>query len=77
MDSKFFKEGSYLNNSFIYTQEEDQSVIFNPLSNKNNEITKNKEKQILKLYTELKNNYNLSVRPYERYKEDGTKELIP
>ena len=77
VDNKFFKEGSYLNNSFIYTQEEDQNVIFNPLSNKNNEITKNKEKEILKFYTELKNNYHLSIRPYERYKEDGTKELIP
>ena len=43
----------------------------------NKEITKNKEKQILKLYTELKNYYHLSIRPYERYKEDGTKELIP
>ena len=77
VDNKFFKEGSYLNNSFIYTQEEDQNVIFNPLSNKNNEITKNKEKEILKFYTELKNNYHLSIRPYERYREDGTKELIP
>ena len=77
VNDKFFKEGSNLNKSFIYVQEEDKSVIFNPLSNKNNEVTKNNEKEILKLYKELKNDYHLSVRPYERYKEDGTKELIP
>lgn len=77
VSNKFFKEGSKLNNSFIYIQEEDQNVIFNPLSNEDIEITRDKEKEILKLYKELKNDYHLSIRPYERYKEDGTKELIP
>ena len=77
VSNKFFKEGSKLNNSFIYIQEEDQNVIFNPLSNEDIEITRSKEKEILKLYIELKNDYHLSVRPYERYKEDGSKEIIP
>lgn len=77
VSNKFFKEGSKLNNSFIYIQEEDQNVIFNPLSNEDIEITRDKEKEILKLYKELKNDYHLSVRPYERYKEDGSKEIIP
>ena len=77
VSNKFFKEGSKLNNSFIYIQEEDQNVIFNPLSNEDIEITRGKEKEILKLYIELKNDYHLSVRPYERYKEDGSKEIIP
>jgi|GEM_PF-5545066 len=77
VNNNFFKEGSNLNRSFIYVQEEDKNVIFNPLSNKNDEVTKNNEKKILKLYKELKNDYHLSVRPYERYKEDGSKELIP
>lgn len=77
VNNNFFKEGSNLNRSFIYVQEEDKNVIFNPLSNKNDEVTKNNENKILKLYKELKNDYHLSVRPYERYKEDGSKELIP
>ena len=77
VNNNFFKEGSNLNRSFIYVQEEDKNVIFNPLSNKNDEVTKNNENKILKLYRELKNDYHLSVRPYERYKEDGSKELIP
>ena len=77
VNNKFFKEGSKLNNSFIYIQEENQNVIFNPLSNEDIEITRGKEKEILKLYIELKNDYHLSVRPYERYKEDGSKEIIP
>lgn len=77
VSNKFFKEGSKLNNSYIYIQEEDQNVIFNPLSNEDIKITRGKEKEILKLYIELKNDYHLSVRPYERYKEDGSKEIIP
>lgn len=77
VNNKFFKEGSKLNNSFIYIQEEDQNVVFNPLSNEDTKITHDKEKEILKIYKELKNDYHLSIRPYERYKEDGTKELIP
>lgn len=72
VDNKFFKQGSQLNSSFIYTQQENQNVLFNPLSNDEIEITKSKEQKILKFYKELQEDYQLSVRPYEYYKEDGT-----
>lgn len=72
VDNNFFKEGSRLNKSFIYTQD-NGNVIFNPLVNEDQQITKEKAEEILKIYKELKIDYHLSMRLYEYYKEDGTK----
>lgn len=76
-DNKFFKEGSSLNSSSIYIQEEDQQVIFNPFSNADKNLTKSKKEQILQFYKELKENYHLTIRPYERYDENGIKVVVP